>query len=912
LNEQEEVDKLSDESYAIYAGALEEINVRRAIKKRIMLEAKEKLNSTPQDKDGNYCVEVTMLPSDTVISYVCTLRESLFGVMEDDSQKRRKVTDDLCEERKEDLTEELEERLRLHWPRKGRTEVKFRQPREGELISHRQKSSRFLRQFYKRMSEQEENFAALLQEVNEHADEFVSNVESLASTLKDQGSLAALQGVEMKCKKLLSMFRPECEDYLEMLNLFVSQEPSKLASTISELLRLTKTFQNGGDYDQKEVDDLKELLVEPREKLDVAVEARRKKIEDAMAYEEASMKSTKAFKKEYDKCLQELSLREGLGKKYGAPRRNAQERLRTEVTRDEFSANQVDTYLDKLEKLCEAVRDAKEVKFEGEEDAERRLPLGVRLKHVTLSLRCYIYRRAEYLEFVKGESSKIGAKDEIPMDIEETISNAVWKEEEPMVVGTFESAIKTLQEQCKEETYALYSAEGKTDLLGESGVPESLAKWLHNNNIKVLGPEEGEILNEAKIVCMDGKDTYTVKYVGGLEEKKVDAVLIREYGTQPVRAPEPPVWREGQRVEVHFQCHREKARRRLRSQISRLEKIIAKTPVPPNTGWLGAPSASMKDATRRSALKSEVVRNTAEDGFAKLLKVWEGVRKKHVLALRPQLGSVDAKDQLDKLVDRELKRGEEITAAVAKFKQSLLETEANSAKESVERLRSVLHGWKEILDKMVLKDDLLSLPGDELILPKRKSLKRLRKSSVISRKNAEGAANEEGGGGADDEGAENGPGGRHWPTREWNFFDLKALSEEMQKDLPPPKELSEEEKEEIEKAKAKAAKGKGKGKGKGKAPVTEEEEEEEGEANTVEKWEKGAVEGGKFTSFVTTAHRCLVKTTMEELKVTSDFFAKSARSIREKYEAIEKREKVWREKWLGLVEDLRANGGGEV
>ncbi|GMI03755.1 hypothetical protein TrRE_jg12660 [Triparma retinervis] len=908
--EEEEIDKLSDESYAIYSGALEEINVRRAIKKRIMLEAKEKLNSTPQDKDGNYCVEITALPSETVISYVCAIRESLISVMEEESQNRRKVTDDLCEERKEDLTEELEERLRLHWPRKGRTEVKFRQPREGELISHRQKSARFLRQFYKRMSDQEENFAALVQEVNEHADEFVSNVESLGSTLKDQGSLAALQGLEMKCKKLLSMFRPECEDYLEMLNLFVSQEPSKLASTISELLRLTKTFQNGGDYDQKEVDDLKELLVEPREKLDAAVEARREKIEAAMAYEEASMKSTKAFKKEYDKCLQELSLREGLGKKYGAPRRNAQERLRTEVTRDEFSANQVDALLEKLEKLCEAVRDAKEVRFKGEEDAESSLPLGVRLKHVTLSLRCYIYRRAEYLEFIKGDNAKIGAKDEIPMDIEETISNAVWQEEEPMVVGTFESAIKTLQEQCKEETYALYSAEGKTDLLGETGVPESLAKWLHNNNIKVLGPEDGEILNEGKIVCMDGKDTYTVKYVGGLEEKKVDAVLIREYGTQPVRAPEPPVWREGQRVEVHFQCHREKARRRLRTQISRLEKIIAKTPVPPNAGWLGAPSASMKDATRRSALKSESVRETAEEGFGKLLKVWEGVRKKHVLALRPQLGSVDAKDQLDKLVGRELKRGEEITAAVAKFKQSLLETEAKSAKESVERLRSVLHGWKEILDKMVLRDDLLSLPGDELILPKRKSLKRLRKSSVISRKNAGGGEEEDGAGGAEEGGGGKGPGGRHWPEREWNFFDLKTLSDEMQKDLPPPKELSEEEKEELEKEKEKAKKAKGKAKAKAKAPV-EEEEEEEGEENSVEKWEKEAVEAGKFTSYVTTAHRCLVKTTTQELKVTSDFFAKSAKSIREKYEAIEKRENVWREKWLGLVEDLRANGGGE-
>jgi len=58
---------------------------------------------------------------------------------------------------------------------------------------------------------------------------------------------------------------------------------------------------------------------------------------------------------------------------------------------------------------------------------------------------------------------------------------------------------------------------------------------------------------------------------------------------------------------------------------------------------------------------------------------------------------------------------------------------------------------------------------------------------------------------------------------------------------------------------------------------------------------------------VTTAHRCLVKTTQEELATSSAFFAKSAKSIREKYESIEKRERIWREKWQGLVEDLKAN-----
>jgi len=134
--------------------------------------------------------------------------------MEVDSAARKKKMDDLNDERAEDLTEELEERLRLHWPRKGRTEVKSRQPREGELVSHRQKSARFLRQFYQRLGEQEEEFGRLVGRVEGHSDEFSTAVRALGETLKEMGSLAALQGQEMKCKVrlILHLTRTNHED----------------------------------------------------------------------------------------------------------------------------------------------------------------------------------------------------------------------------------------------------------------------------------------------------------------------------------------------------------------------------------------------------------------------------------------------------------------------------------------------------------------------------------------------------------------------------------------------------------------------------------------------------------------------------------------------------------------------------
>jgi hypothetical protein len=906
---QDEIDRLSDETFLVYEKVVSDVNVRRAIKARIMTEQKEKADSTPVDKDGTLCIVSTQLPPDSITDYISNLMSSLLMNMEDDSLTRKNKMDALCEERKEDLSEELDERLRLHWPRKGRTETKYRQPREGELVAHRQKSARFLRQFYKRLDEQESNFAALLSEVRSHADDFTGDVQALIDQLPAQGSLAALQGMEMKSKKFLSVFKVECEDFLEVMETFLGFEPQKLGNTITELIRLTKTFSNGGDYDQKEVDDLKQLLIEPKERLDAKVEQRIKNVEDITKYEVDATDISKAFKVEFERCLQELSLKEGLGKKYGAPRRNAQERLRTEVTRDEYSAANVDKLLSKLDKLCRIVKGGKGagVKFtsaeggdEDEDEEEAKLPLSIRIKHTVLNARAAIFQRVKYLEFNATPESDIGAENEIPQDKEEVTASVSWEGEDALIVGTFSQAIQKLQDQCKKETYDLYSAEGKTDLLGDAGVPESLQKWLENNWIKVLGSDK-TIFNEAVVVCMDGKDTYTVKYTDGLEEKKVPAVLINEYKVAPSRAPDPPVHDEGRRVEVRFQCHREKARRRLRAQVERLENIIAKTPVPPNPTVLGAPSAIVVDVMRRCQNQSDDLRRKSEGGFKKLLDVWEAARVKHMNALRPQLGSPDAAGELAKLVAKEKKRGDEVISKVNKFKTKLLAMEADHAKETVLRLCSVTNVGLNMIDNMVLRDDLSGLPGDELILPKRKSLKRLRKA-------ANGAAQEEEEG-EDVAAAAAAAGGRKWSRRQWEALNLERMKAQMLESMVVP-ELTEEEQAEKERLRAEKEKEKAKGKKKGSVGG-DDEVEDFGDENEVDKWAREAGAAGKFESYVTTAHRCLVKTAADNLENYSAFYIDNSLKINDRFTALEEKEKAWAVKWGGLVEDLVAMTANE-
>ena len=904
---QEEVNALpDDESFATYSKCLTEINARREEKATIMLGAKAKRDNTPVDKDGRDCIRITKLPINESTSFVGSLRESVLSCMEEDSLARQRKMDALNEERAEDLTEELEERLRLHWPRKGRTEVKFRQPREGELVAHRQKSARFLRQFYQRLNEQDGQFSAIREKVIHHSDEFKQAVQLLKCTLANQGSLAALQGQEMRCKKLLANFGPECEELREEMDTFITTKPKKLVNTIHTLIKTTLTFQQGGDYDKKEVDDLKLLLVEPDKKVKTAVANRESVIKETEEYQVEATMTTKDFKVEYERCLLELSLRLGLGKKFGAPRRNAQERLRTEVTRDEYSAENVDKLLNNLEKLCDiAKKNAKKVSFEdgksnnnngsdkNGENGDK--SIAVLITHCLLSIRSALYRRAMYLDFLH-KPELIDAERVIPPSLEEEGQDG-HVAEDAMIVGTFASAIDTLQKQCREETRNLYEQEGKSDLLGDEGVPDSLREWLNQSWIKVLGSkDEEEILNEAVVIAMDGKDTYTVQYTDGLEEKNVPAVLIRTFGSKPVRAPEPPIHSPRTRVQVHFQCHREKSRRRLRAQVERLERLIAKTPVPPNPTVLGAPSAAVVDVMGRCKQESKDTVKKSEAGFQKLLAIWDAARTKHKSSLRPQLGSPDAAALLEKLKDKEIKRSAEVKNAVDKFKTNLLSSQTTSSTQTIQRLVSILKTQAAIVDTLVLREDFFALPGDELILPKRKSLKRLRKASTSGKDGKVGDDEDGGGDGGGGGGGDEAPktvesGGRQFVKRKWAPLPLGVFADQMRQQQPVQEEPEKVEEEVVIKG------------GKKKAVAAEEEGEEK--LSEVDLWAKKQSEDSIFESCLTTSHRCLVKMSLSCLDDYTTFYRDQMEGIRAKYENLYAEEEIWEKKWLGLCADLK-------
>lgn len=77
-------------------------------------------------------------------------------------------------------------------------QVSYKDPREGELIAHRNKAERHVRTLADRNGSHEAAFAAALSAALEHCQAFSQLVQGFTASLRQQGSIAAFQ-VGMGC-----------------------------------------------------------------------------------------------------------------------------------------------------------------------------------------------------------------------------------------------------------------------------------------------------------------------------------------------------------------------------------------------------------------------------------------------------------------------------------------------------------------------------------------------------------------------------------------------------------------------------------------------------------------------------------------------------------------------------------------
>lgn len=658
--------------------------------------------------------------------------------------------------------------------------------------------------------------------------------------------------MDVKGRSAYLAFQSDCSDHVSRLNGITNQEIEAIVENAQDFRKLCPLQKMGKDgvptsgYSEAEISHI-QMLVDGQEQeiRELATEWKEKVA--ALEIEQAdAMKVQEEYTVLYAKVAQDLALCEGLGQRYGAPRRRAQERLRTEVSRDEQAAGKVDELLARLQfALSENTR-----KFEGtsllqpetDEATQPNDTLNGREDYDSINsiwdtvqkVRTALDARAKYLQvYPDSEGPDMSAIAWIPLD---AIPSKVADAEELVAVAVsvaptvdtmnFSAVVSEAEADCKKETVQLYDSESRGDLIKSlpGGVPESLTVWLEDTRLKLLGR-------------------------GG---------------------------------------HREKAWKRLWRQVDSLDALLARKPGPLESPEprLGLPGMSLKGLQIAFAQYVLSERAAREAVFAKTVSVLEKCRDKHDRLLRPRLGSPDAVDELNSLNSKEGQRSQDLTQVVNKFRSGLVKHLAGISKHFVDIVAVASTSYMSVLDNTV-RLDVLEIPPDTEVPKKRMTLKKLRKAERI--KDAVAA-------GADDSSK----------SRVWSGMDTSKIAQVLR--AVDNLVLAEDRESPAPVSTAPAASVAPKGKVSKAANTVEAvavPEETNPMSLVTDAWLRTVAEKSSKRGLVSSAHRLLLSERDSAIEKYFGTLDEMLRELRLEYDTILQQESSWSDRWMRQVELLR-------
>jgi len=459
------------------------------------------------------------------------VRDSLVGAVERESFVRLAGADKETDRRKTELSDQLEDAIRNHWPRRGRVETQIKQPRDAELMSHKQKTWRLVQQVQQRVTDSRQRFLQVLDAARADCDRFVSDMAALRNSLGGDKfrNLAALQGVDAKARGLAMSFQASSAAALARLQQISQQESGAIRAAAQDFRRVCPPQEEAaGGYSQAELQEIQQIMDDQCGEIAAYAEEWAREQASLAEQQQQSLQCQGEFSERYRRSVQELSMSEGLGQRYGAPRRRAGERLHTEVTRDEQRAGAVDALLAQLEfLLSEAVRDGT-LRWAGRRDsippgpecgeegpgkeggsatgvARQRLAEVQRAWQLLGLLRAALLQRVGYLRVADPDqlAALLAPCDpSLPPAPSPEPPPLPWLSEErllallgrlPLPSGppteapatpSLQQLVEEVEAACRGETLQLFQAEGAPAALA---LPDSLQLWLADSRDRLLG-----------------------------------------------------------------------------------------------------------------------------------------------------------------------------------------------------------------------------------------------------------------------------------------------------------------------------------------------------------------------------------------------------------------------------------------
>lgn len=158
-------------------------------------------------------------------------------------------------------------------------------------------------------------------------------MQQLTTQIELKENLSDLSGLESKGNIQRDKLLKTCKDTEELFSLSTETNPNSLIKTTEDFMHQCLLFEKGGDYHPKEIEDIREGIEQWKNGLNETIADRKAMIDNLHMQVEAALTDFKIFQEEISKRNLYLCVRDGLGLKYGEPRRIFQEKYSTEIAK---------------------------------------------------------------------------------------------------------------------------------------------------------------------------------------------------------------------------------------------------------------------------------------------------------------------------------------------------------------------------------------------------------------------------------------------------------------------------------------------------------------------------------------------------------------------------------------------------
>jgi len=664
----------------------------------------------PKFADGTEALDTLAFDNDWFEDNLSSLRSAIFENLV--GQKRYLDRVDIpaaCEEVRRDL----DQRLRRHTNRKGEVQVDWYVPRYSTVSKHKDKFERHLVAVAQKCQDQDDAVEEALRQIDEAEEQYKQRVAKIQEVLGDAETLPVLTSMERQVVDCMVRFRELCQTTVQGRLLELSSKaPQGLQKENQAFLMMCQKGEE--QYSEPEIVYYGGEIEELNQTLDERKQERAQRAQELESQIQDKCKvPMDAFAVAYATAVETLCASKGFGRKYGEPRRKAQERVRTLIARASTVRSNIQLLLDYVSQL---------LMLPPPEEGGYEVTAMPKVPRI-MSVRKFFSRGGEPWTFT-GELLGIlyvavCAMAELGSHLGAFRENSASKYE----LAAVPSLSILREDMCflpsaEEQKEVHRKAEEAKDVSDE--VPVEQREEVQHAVQLSRSMEASQALRDDSLLRVLGPLMKSERF-----NNEIQSVIKSSNEAYAGQAGGTPEFMQKFLSDMQVSCEhaRQEASRGLRTWGDELREETL----------LGLGEKLFLELTERAL--AELAKST-RDAHEATVQTWKDFGRKraiHEQRLNPRLADANKETELQELVEAEAQRHADALQTCKEDRERMAASLRTACDHFVGRLTNIAEVSIRLLDLLPLHSHFGALPGDEKVEPPRMSIKRR-----LRRLNAEG------------------------------------------------------------------------------------------------------------------------------------------------------------------------------